>query len=185
MEKYVQKYPESIYLTLVKHFHEVSGNEWQDEPGLPSQKRLELRAHLITEEAREFEQAIKDKDLVESADALIDLLYVVFGSIGELGLSDICKELFEEVHRSNMTKHCSTVEEAKETIEWYAQREAPNRCIANYKPHQGKFIVYRVSDGKTLKSKRYSKVDLSAIIYRNFEETGIDDESWAKDLEDE
>ena len=62
----------------------------------------ELRYHLIEEELKELRDAMNEKDIVEIADALTDLLYVVYGAGHCFGLDlDKC---FDEVHDSNMTK---------------------------------------------------------------------------------
>lgn len=61
-----------------------------------------LRVKLIREELKELEEAIVYKDLIEVADALTDLLYVVYGAGHTFGID--LNKTFEEVHRSNMTK---------------------------------------------------------------------------------
>lgn len=66
-----------------------------------------LRRRLISEEYHELCDAIANNDLVEYADALADLLYVVLGGAIEAGIP--LAHVFEEVHRSNMTKFASGV----------------------------------------------------------------------------
>jgi NTP pyrophosphatase (non-canonical NTP hydrolase) len=61
-----------------------------------------LRCALIEEEAQEFREAIEADDIVGVADAIADLLYVVYGAARTFGLP--VREIFSEVHRSNMTK---------------------------------------------------------------------------------
>lgn len=146
---------------MVKEFHAATNNNWQEVPKLPSKERLALRVNLIMEEAHEFEKAVKDRDLVEMADGLIDLLYVTLGSLGELGLMGKADELLAEVHRSNMTKVCKDLGEARETVERYAGNGIKTDVT---KSTNGYYIVYRVSDGKTLKSHKYSPANLKKII---------------------
>ncbi len=68
----------------------------------PSKDVCKLRVELIAEELGELKEAIRDKDIVEVADALTDLLYVVYGAGHAFGIDlDAC---FNEVHRSNMSK---------------------------------------------------------------------------------
>ena len=69
---------------------------------LPGLRDVPLRRHLIEDEVDELYRSLDDNDLVETADALMDLLYVVVGACIAFGLP--IKPLFEEVHRSNMTK---------------------------------------------------------------------------------
>lgn len=65
-------------------------------------ERVALRVQLIQEELDELKVALDEGDLVETADACVDLLYVVFGLMVETGLD--ARVLFDEVHRSNMSK---------------------------------------------------------------------------------
>ena len=86
----------------VKHFMEVYGQEVKTKPSFPSEKIIQLRYDLIKEELDELSLAIKEKNLIEVADALTDLLYVVYGAGHSWGIDlDKC---FTEVQRSNMSK---------------------------------------------------------------------------------
>lgn len=64
----------------------------------------ELRVKLLTEELEEYNQAALKGDVVEVADALTDLLYVLVGTYYAHGLQYHAEALFDEVHRSNMSK---------------------------------------------------------------------------------
>ena len=86
----------------VKNFMNIYGQEVKNNPSFPSEKIVKLRYDLIKEELDELSVAIKDKDIVEVADALTDLLYVVYGAGHSFGIDlDKC---FAEVQRSNMSK---------------------------------------------------------------------------------
>ena len=86
----------------VKKFMEVFGQEVKTKAEFPSEKIIKLRYNLIKEELDEFEEALKDKDLKEVADALTDILYVTYGAGHAFGIDlDKC---FDEVQRSNMSK---------------------------------------------------------------------------------
>ena len=81
---------------------EVFGQEVKTKSEFPSDKIVQLRYDLIKEELDEFAQAIKDKNLVEVADSLTDILYVTYGAGIAFGIDlDKC---FDEVQRSNMSK---------------------------------------------------------------------------------
>ena len=81
---------------------EVFGQEVKTKSAFPSDKIVQLRYDLIKEELDEFAQAIKDKNLVEVADSLTDILYVTYGAGIAFGIDlDKC---FDEVQRSNMSK---------------------------------------------------------------------------------
>jgi phosphoribosyl-ATP pyrophosphohydrolase len=86
----------------VIEFMKTFGQECPDKPMFPSKDVVALRYELIREELEELKDAIKDKDIVEVADALVDIVYVTLGAAASFGIDfDSC---FEEVHRSNMTK---------------------------------------------------------------------------------
>lgn len=147
-------------LTSVAEFHKTFQHPILEFPQIPSEARSNLRVALIAEELKELEEAIQAKDIVEIADALCDIQYVLSGAILEFGLKDKFNELFEEVQRSNMSKACKNEEEAIATQKHYALKGVSSY----YKEVDGKFLVYREGDNKTLKSVNYSPADLKSII---------------------
>lgn len=122
------------HIQMVADFHNAFKVPVEDEPMIPAKERCELRYKLIREELEEFKKACEDGDLVEVADALTDLQYVVFGSVLEFGLQDKFISLFTEVQRSNMSK-----------------------LDENGKP------IFR-EDGKVLKSDLWSPPNLKKIL---------------------
>lgn len=87
---------------LVGDFMEAMSQEVLHEPTIPEFNTVELRLDLIREEYEELEEAVDNHDLVAIADALTDLLYVIYGAGHSFGIDlDAC---FDEVHRSNMSK---------------------------------------------------------------------------------
>ena len=86
----------------VKTFMQTFGQEVKSKPSFSSDKINELRYNLISEELEEFKQAMVNKDILEVADALTDILYVTYGAGHAFGIDlDSC---FEEVQNSNMSK---------------------------------------------------------------------------------
>ena len=86
----------------VREFMETFNQNVQTEPEFPDLDTEQLRIDLIEEELGELKDACRQEDLVAVADALTDLLYVVYGAGHAFGIDlDKC---FEEVHRSNMSK---------------------------------------------------------------------------------
>ena len=83
-------------------FMEAFGQKVEMEPTWPDFDTRELRLELIQEELEELSDAVADRDMIQIADALTDLLYVVYGAGHSFGLD--LDECFEEVHRSNMSK---------------------------------------------------------------------------------
>ncbi|WP_028981045.1 nucleoside triphosphate pyrophosphohydrolase family protein [Sporocytophaga myxococcoides] len=148
-------------LSHVAEFHKTFKHPIEPEPLIPSEKRCKLRVSLLAEELKELEEAIENKDIVAVADALCDLQYVLSGAVLEFGLGKKFPELFNEVQRSNMSKVCHSVEEAEKTIAHYKNRD---NTEAYYTESAGKYLVYRKSDNKTLKSVFYSPADLEKIV---------------------
>ena len=83
-------------------FMKTFGQEVKDNPSFSTDKINKLRIDLIKEELEELTQAMKNKDLLEVADALTDILYVTYGAGHAFGINlDKC---FNEVQQSNMSK---------------------------------------------------------------------------------
>jgi predicted HAD superfamily Cof-like phosphohydrolase len=152
---------ESNSLNQVAEFHKTFKHPIEKSPIIPSKQRSDLRVSLLVEEVKELQQAIEENNLVEVADALCDIQYVLAGAILEFGLADKFKDLFDEVHRSNMSKACKSVEEANQTIAHY---KAKDDSDSYFKEEDSLFLVYRTKDDKTLKSINYSPADLQSIL---------------------
>ena len=150
------------FLEKVEEFHNTFELPVLSEPVIPSKERCNLRLSLIKEELSELEHAINENNLVEAFDALNDLLYVLGGTVLEFGMKDKFKEGFDEVHRSNMSKSCSSIEEALNTVDYYKDKDGVSSSIFG---EENKLIVKR-SDGKILKSINYSPADLKKIILK-------------------
>jgi len=148
-------------LTSVAEFHKTFRHPILDSPQIPSEARCKLRVSLIQEELNELQEAIEDKNMVEIADALCDIQYVLSGAILEFGLKDKFSELFNEVQRSNMSKACKSVKEAQATMKHYFEKDGTE---SYFKEVDGLFLVFRKEDDKTLKSVNYSPADLKSIL---------------------
>ena len=124
---------------------------FKDNPGL-----VKLRLDLILEEVRELTDAAKEQDIVETIDALADILYVVYGAGASFGI-DLDKA-FDIVHRSNMSKVCRNKEIAELTVKHYRENEkrydTPTLYPLNDK--EERYIVRNASTGKALKSIEYT-----------------------------
>lgn len=119
----------------VREFHDVFqiGNRHEPAGEIP-EAEYTLRYNLLKEELDEYLEACKRGDLVEIADALGDQLYILFGTILRHGLQHKIEEVFDEIHRSNMSK-----------------------LDENGKP------IFR-EDGKILKSNLYFRPDIKAVL---------------------
>lgn len=153
------KTPDSI--NQVAEFHSTFKHPILSSPQIPDENRCKLRISLLQEELKELEEAIKNNDIVEAADAFADLQYVLSGAILEFGLGKKFENIFNEVQRSNMSKACSSEEEANATIKKYSDETA----LEYYSVQDGeKWLVYRKSDNKTIKSVNYSPANIASIV---------------------
>ena len=155
-----KKFDQLDSLNQVADFHRLFKHPVLDQPTIPDAKRCELRVALIAEELKELEEAIAEKDMVEIADALCDIQYVLSGAILEFGLAEKFPGLFNEVQRSNMSKACNSVEEAEATVAHYSAKGYP----CHYEKDGDQYLVYRDADRKTLKSINYSPADISGLL---------------------
>jgi predicted HAD superfamily Cof-like phosphohydrolase len=122
-------------LNAVKLFHETYGLGISTEIKADLGKlKNELRFNLMKEENEEYLEAVENNDIVEIADALGDMLYILCGTILEHGLQHKIEEVFDEIQRSNMSKLGS-----------------------DGKP------IYR-EDGKVMKGPNYFKPNFEAIL---------------------
>jgi predicted HAD superfamily Cof-like phosphohydrolase len=110
-----------------------------------------------------MEEAIKNNDIIEISDSLGDLMVVLCGSILEFGVSEKFNDIFNEIHNSNMTKACDTIQDAIATLLYYKQKDGTE---GYYKEVNGKWIVYRNGDNKVLKSIKYSPADINGILQK-------------------
>lgn len=122
-------------INSVKIFHEVYKLSYEDSPvadiGID---KINLRFKLMEEENQEYFEAAKNNDIVEVADALGDMLYILCGTIIEHGMQDKIEEIFDEIQKSNMSK-----------------------LGEDGKP------IYR-NDGKVMKGPNYFKPNISEIL---------------------
>ncbi len=145
----------------VAKFHKTFNLPIEVSPIIPSDKRCELRVSLLQEELNELKEAIEQGDLVEVIDAFCDIQYVLSGAVLEFGIGDHFKMFFDEVQRSNMSKTCKTMEEAKATQEYYKNERNTESFIEK---KGDEFLVYRVGDKKVLKSVNYSPADIAGKL---------------------
>ena len=94
-------------LDLVKDFHIKFQALVNENPSIIPGDRAEFRYRLMKDEVEEYLSGAKNGDLENVAKELADILFAVYGTIIEHGLQDKMDQIFEEVHRSNMSKDYS------------------------------------------------------------------------------
>lgn len=129
---------------------------WTRNPNL-----VKLRMALIREEMKELEEAVANRDMTETVDALADILYVVYGMGASLGIN--LDKAFDVVHRSNMSKVCTTEEDAKETVRRY--QDDPRYDSPTYEQiATDLFLVKNQSTGKVLKNYKYKPANFESLM---------------------
>ena len=132
-------------IDAVKEFHRAFGLGVSEHLKADlGQAKNSLRFNLMDEENKEYLQAAQSNDMVEVADALGDMLYILCGTILEHGMQYKIEEVFEEIQRSNMSK-----------------------LGADGKP------IYR-EDGKVLKGPFYFRPDIQAVLERETQDQPLE-----------
>ena len=154
--------------TKVVDFNKIFGvpvfDNIQNEVFTQQPELVDLRMKLIREEVQELEEAVKNHNMVETIDALSDILYVVYGAGATFGID--LDHAFDIVHRSNMSKLCMTEEDAVETVRIYKEKyengKSPYDTPTYRRSKDGKYwVVYNKSSGKILKSINYTQVNFN------------------------
>ena len=169
-------------LEQVKEFHKTMGLEYSDTPvpTIPTQDICELRVNLIFEELIELveamgieyhlvhlahqylEQPVFTKSSrygkVKVLDALVDLRYVLDGTVVSCQMEDIHDEAFEEVHSSNMSKACVDMDDAYSML-----AKLPTDYKYKVINNSGNIIIRR-EDGKIIKPDSYRKAELTQFF---------------------
>lgn len=152
---------EAMVLNSVAAFHRLFRVPVLAEPQIPAAARCTLRVDLLQEELNELKAAIAADDLIEVADALADLQYVLAGAVHEFGMGERFAAVFDDVHRSNMSKACKSLEEAEATVKYYKDEK---NVEARVEQTDAGWLVYRVPDSKVLKSINYQPPQISRIL---------------------
>ena len=151
------------FISEVEEFNSTMGKDWQNRT-IPTidPKDAQFVIDFIIEELDELKEAVKNRDIVEIFDALLDITYVGLGN-GALvfGLKDKMEDGYAEVQASNMSKICKTEEEAIQTT-MVRSNEQGEEC--HYRETNGGFVVYRSSDNKIMKSIFYKRPNLKQFF---------------------
>jgi predicted HAD superfamily Cof-like phosphohydrolase len=150
------------FVDEVETFNHIFGKPNHYVPTIPEDsKLLNFVIDFIKEETQELEHAIENRDIVEILDAICDLLYVAIGNATMVfGLKDKLIDAFQEVQASNLSKSCQTLEEAEQSVLKRSQEYGP--CY--YKQVGNRYVVYRTSDDKVMKSINYFRPDLKKLF---------------------
>ena len=157
-EKLGNKYWNVPFVNEVEEFNETFGKPNNYEPTIPEKKEWMFVYAFIQEELAEYKEACEKGDIVEVLDALCDIAYVSLGNGTMLhGLKGHIWKAYQEVQASNMSKACTTQEEAVRTVE-VRSKEQGEPC--HWEQVGDMYIVYRTRDRKVMKSLTYFRPDL-------------------------
>ena len=150
------------FVSEVEEFNAVMGKPNNYNPVIPAEKEWMFVYNFILEELEEYKHACETGNIVEVLDALCDITYVSLGNGAMLhGLKDKVWPAYQEVQASNLSKACSSEEEAQETVR---VRSAEQKEPCHYEKVGNYYIVYRSSDRKVMKNINYFRPDLSKFF---------------------
>ena len=156
------KYWKVPFVDEVQEFNETFGKPNNYEPTIPHKKEWMFVYDFIQEELEEYREACERGDIIEVLDALCDITYVSLGNGTMLhGLKGKIWKAYQEVQASNMSKSCATQAEAEETVK-VRSKEKNHPC--HYEKVGNRFVVYRSSDNKVMKSINYFAPDLTQFF---------------------
>ena len=150
------------FISEVEEFNAVMGKPNNYTPVIPDEKEWMFVYNFVLEELEEYKHACKQGDIVEVLDALCDIAYVSLGNGTMLhGLKDKLWPAYQEVQASNLSKACSSEEEAQETVR---VRSAEQKEPCHYEKVDKYYIVYRTRDRKVMKNVNYFRPDLTQFF---------------------
>ena len=161
-EKISSKYWEVPFVDEVQEFNDTFGKPNNYEPTIGNKKEWMFVYDFIQEELAEYKEACEKGDIVGVLDALCDITYVSLGNGTMLhGLKGKIWEAYQEVQASNMSKSCETESEAKATV---ARRSEEKGHPCHYEQVGDRYVVYRSSDRKVMKSIKYFAPNLKQFF---------------------
>jgi len=153
------------FVNEVEEFNSTMGKPNNYEPTIPEKKEWQFVYDFILEELEEYKEACEKGDIVEILDALCDIAYVSLGNGTMLhGLKDKIWPAYQEVQASNMSKACSSEEEAQATVE---RRSKEQNEPCHYEKVDKYYIVYRTRDRKVMKNVNYFRPDLKQFFTKS------------------
>ena len=150
------------FVDEVQEFNEMMGKPNNYTPTIPKEWEWKFVYDFIMEELEEYKEACEKGDIVGILDALCDITYVSLGN-GTLlhGLKGKIWKAYQEVQASNMSKSCETESEAKATV---ARRSEEKGHPCHYEKIGDRYVVYRSSDRKVMKSINYFAPNLKQFF---------------------
>ena len=150
------------FVNEVETFNDTMGKPNNYEPTVGEKKEWMFVYNFILEELEEYKEACEKGDIVGILDALCDITYVSLGNGTMLhGLKGQIWKAYEEVQASNMSKSCTTEDEAKETC---IVRTSEQKEKCHWEKVGDRYVVYRSRDRKVMKSINYFAPNLKQFF---------------------
>jgi predicted HAD superfamily Cof-like phosphohydrolase len=150
------------FVSEVEEFNAIMGKPNNYNPVIPDEKEWMFVYNFILEELEEYKHACETGNIVEVLDALCDITYVSLGNGAMLhGLKDKVWPAYQEVQASNLSKACTSEQEAQDTVR---VRSAEQKEECHYEKVENYYIVYRTRDRKVMKNINYFRPDLSKFF---------------------
>lgn len=150
------------FVSEVEEFNAIMGKPNNYNPTIPEEKEWMFVYNFILEELEEYKHACETGNIVEVLDALCDITYVSLGNGAMLhGLKDKVWPAYQEVQASNLSKACTSEEDAQATVETRS-KEQGEPC--HYEKVGAYYIVYRTRDKKVMKNIKYFRPDLTQFL---------------------
>jgi hypothetical protein len=150
------------FVSEVEEFNAIMGKPNNYNPNIPEEKEWMFVYNFILEELEEYKHACETGNIVEVLDALCDITYVSLGNGAMLhGLKNKVWPAYQEVQASNLSKACTSEEDAQATVE-ARSKEQGEPC--HYEKVGSYYIVYRTRDKKVMKNVKYFRPDLTQFF---------------------
>ena len=150
------------FVSEVEEFNALMGKPNNYTPNIPEEKEWMFVYNFILEELEEYKHACETGDIVEVLDALCDITYVSLGNGSCLhGLKDKIWPAYQEVQASNLSKACTSEEDAQATVKARSEQQGE---ACHYEKVGSHYIVYRTRDFKVMKNINYFRPDLTQFL---------------------
>ena len=150
------------FVSEVEEFNSLMNKPNNYVPTIPAKPEWDFVYNFILEELEEYKHACETENIVEVLDALCDIAYVSIGNGAMLhGLKDKIWPAYMEVQASNLSKACSTQEEAQATVDLRSQEQGE---ACHYEQVADKYVVYRTRDRKVMKNINYFRPNLKQFF---------------------
>lgn len=151
-------------LEQLDHFQRTFRSHFATSPTLVDKEVSTLRYNLLLEELNEYKEACENGDLVEVLDAIVDILFLTFGTAITHGMDGVLEEAWNRVVENNMSKEIKSLKLATDSVQFYQDKGV----VVHIEPTDEGYLLIRDSDGKIMKPAGFQPVDLTDLILESY-----------------